>query len=74
MLWAVKGNGISAYLKVGFNVLRRFKAGKEKNDNIDCFMWIASAKTLEGANKLADKQEDEVEIREFKIQQVEKDT
>jgi len=74
MLWAVKGNGISAYLKVGFNVLRRFKAEEEKNDNVDCFMWIASAKTLEGAKKLAGKQKDEVEIREFKIQQVEKDT
>ena len=73
MLWAVRGNGISAYLKVGFNILKRFKRGDEKNDNDDCFMWIASAKTLEGAKKLAAKQEDETEIREFKIQQVEND-
>jgi|TARA_R100001530_G_scaffold58966_1_gene42785 hypothetical protein len=75
MLWSVKGNGITAYLKVGFNILRRFKMDSEvdSDDNYDCFMWIASAKTLEGAKKLAAKQEFETEIREFKIQQVEKD-
>ena len=43
MLWAVKGTGISAYLKVGFNILKRFKVGEEKNDKVDCFMWICSA-------------------------------
>ena len=60
MLWAVKGTGISAYLKVGFNILKRFKVGEEKNDNVDCFMWVASAKTLEGAKKFVSKQEDEI--------------
>ena len=72
MLWAVRGNGISAYLKVGFNVLRRFQRGDEKNDNVDCFMWICCAKNLKDAKKMAAKQEHETEIREFKIQQVEK--
>ena len=73
MLWAVKGNGISAYLKEGFNVLKRFKAGEEKNDKVDCFMWICSAKNLKDAKKLVAKQEGEAEIREFKIRQPEKD-
>ena len=73
MLWAVRGNGINHYLKDGFNVVRRFKKGEEPDDNVDSFMWFGSSKTLEGAEKIAAKQDVETEIREFKIQQVEKD-
>ena len=73
MLWAVKGKGINHYLKEGFNVLRRFQRGDEPDDKMDTFMWFGCSKTLEGAKKLQGKQEVETEIREFKIQQVEKD-
>ena len=73
MLWAVKGSGINHYLKDGFNVVRRFQSGDEPDDNVDTFMWLGCSKTLKGAQKLAAKQEVETEIREFKIQQVEKD-
>lgn len=74
MLWAVRGNGISAYMKKGFNILRRYKRGSEPDDVRDCFMWLGSAKTLKSAKEFAAKQEGEIEIREFKIQQVEKDS
>tara|TARA_R100001082_G_scaffold109008_1_gene85289 strand:- start:208 stop:432 length:225 start_codon:yes stop_codon:yes gene_type:complete len=73
MIWAVKGNGINHYLKIGFNIVRRFKRGNEPDDKMDTFMWFGYSKTLEGAKKLQQKQEVETEIREFKTQQVEKD-
>lgn len=74
MLWAVRGKGIHAYLKKGFNILRRYRRGTELDDVRDCFMWLGSAKTMQKAKQFAEKQEGEVEIREFKIQQVENDS
>jgi hypothetical protein len=74
MIWSVRGNGISAYMKQGFNILRRFRRDSEPDDVRDCFMWLGSAKTLKSAQAFAAKQEGEIEIREFKIQQVEKDS
>tara|TARA_R110000751_G_scaffold246205_1_gene346185 strand:+ start:220 stop:444 length:225 start_codon:yes stop_codon:yes gene_type:complete len=73
MLWAVRGNGITAYLKAGYNILKRYKLDSEPNNDVDCFMWIACAKTLKSAKKIQASLEGETEIREFKIQQVEKD-
>jgi len=73
VIWAVTGKGISAYLKVGYNIVRRYKRESEPNDVLDCFMWLGDSKTLKDAKKLAAKQEGATEIREFKIQQLEKD-
>tara|TARA_R110000796_G_scaffold249736_1_gene377867 strand:+ start:60 stop:284 length:225 start_codon:yes stop_codon:yes gene_type:complete len=72
MLWAVRGGGIAGYLKVGYNIVRRYKLESEPNDVVDLFMWLGYSKNLEGAKKLMAQQEGEVEIREFKLQQLEK--
>ena len=72
MLWAVRGGGIAGYLKVGYNIVRRFQLESEPNDVVDLFMWIGYSKNLKDAKKLMAKQEGEVEIREFKLQQLEK--
>jgi len=72
MLWAVRGGGITGYLKVGYNIVRRFQLESEPNDVVDLFMWIGYSKNLKGAKKLMAQQEGEVEIREFKLQQLEK--
>lgn len=72
MLWAVRGGGIAGYLKVGYNIVRRYKLESEPNDIVDLFMWLGYSKNLEDAKKLMSKQEGEVEIREFKLQQLEK--
>ena len=72
MLWAVRGGGIAGYLKVGYNIVRRYKLESEPNDVVDLFMWIGYSKNLKDAKKLMAKQEGEVEIREFKLQQLEK--
>lgn len=74
MLWAARGNGISKYMKKGFNIIRRYREEVELDDVRDCFMWLGSTKTLKSAKAFAAKQEGEIEIREFKIQQVEKDS
>tara|TARA_R110000796_G_scaffold4472_6_gene17376 strand:+ start:894 stop:1118 length:225 start_codon:yes stop_codon:yes gene_type:complete len=73
VIWAIRGTGITAYLKVGYNIVRRYKRESEPNDVLDCFMWLGYSKTLKDAKKLAAKQEGATEIREFKIQQLEKD-
>ena len=73
MIWAIRGTGITAYLKVGYNIVRRYKLEPEPNDVLDCFMWLGYSKTLKDAKKLAAKQEGATEIREYKIQQLEKD-
>ena len=73
MIWAVTGKGITAYLKVGYNIVRRYSSEAEPNDVVDCFMWLGYSKTLKDAKKLAAKQEGATEIREYKIQQLEKD-
>ena len=72
MLWAVRGGGIAGYLKVGYNIVRRYKLESEPNDVVDLFMWLGYSKNLKDAKKLMAKQEGEVEIREFKLQQLEK--
>ena len=72
MLWAVRGGGIAGYLKVGYNIVRRFQRESEPNDVVDLFMWLGYSKTLKDAKKLAAKQEGATEIREYKIQQLEK--
>lgn len=70
VLWCVKGIGITRYLKVGYNVIVRYKRDNqgESDDNLDCFMWIASAKTMKAAKQLCSKLDFETEIRKFKIQ------
>lgn len=72
MIWAVRGGGIAGYLKVGYNIVRRYKLESEPNDVVDLFMWIGYSKNLKSAKKLMAQQEGEVEIREFKLQQLEK--
>ena len=72
MIWAVRGGGIAGYLKVGYNIVRRFQLESEPNDVVDLFMWIGYSKNLKSAKKLMAQQEGEVEIREFKLQQLEK--
>jgi len=73
VLWAIRGAGITAYLKVGYNIVRRYKLESESNDVVDCFMWLGYSKNLKDAKKMAAKQEGATEIREYKIQQLEKD-
>ena len=72
MIIAIKGNVFGNYLKVGYNVVRRWQRGADPDDNVDYFMWIGASKNLETAKKLQQKQKFETEIREFKIQQLEK--
>ena len=72
MIVAIRGNVFGNYMKVGYNVVRRWQRGADPDDNVDYFMWIGASKNLETAKTLQKKQEFETEIREFKIQQLEK--
>ena len=65
MIVAIRGNVFGNYLKVGYNVVRRWQRGADPD-------WIGASKNLETAKKLQQKQKFETEIREFKIQQLEK--
>ena len=69
----IRGSSFTQYLKVGYNVVGRFQKGDKPDDSNDFFEWFGSSKTLEGAKRIAGKQQGETEIREFKIQQPEKD-
>ena len=70
---AIRGTSFSQYLKPGYNVVRRYQRGKEPDDSYDCFMWLCSAKTLKAAKTKAKKYKGQIEIREFKIQEPEKE-
>ena len=67
MLVAIRGNVFGNYLKVGYNVVRRWQRGAEPDDNLDYFMWIGASKSLKTAKQIQKKQDFETEIREFKI-------
>ena len=73
MLVYIKGSSFGQYLKVGYNVIARKQRGDEPDDKNDLFTWFGYSKNLETAKKMAAKQVVETEIREFKLQQVEKD-
>ena len=67
MIVAIRGNVFGNYLKVGYNVVRRWQRGAEPDDKVDYFMWIGASKNLETAKQIQKKQDFETEIREFKI-------
>jgi len=51
MIIAIKGNVFGNYLKVGYNVVRRWQRGADPDDKVDYFMWIGASKNLENSKK-----------------------
>jgi hypothetical protein len=66
MLWSVRGNNITQYLKPGYNIVRRFQREETPNDKLDCFMWLGSTNNLDAAKKLCKKHKD-AEIIKHKL-------
>jgi len=64
----IRGRSFNQYLKVGYNVVRRFQKGDEPDNDNDLFEWLCSARTPEAA-----KHEGETEIMVFKKQEPVKD-
>ena len=69
----IRGSSLTQYLKVGYNVVRRFQRGEEPDNNNDLFEWLCSAKTRKVAKTKARKYKGETEIMVFKNQEPVKD-
>ena len=62
----IRGRVFNQYLKVGYNVVRRFQRGDEPDNSNDLFEWLCSAKTRKSAEKKAAELEGNTEIMAFK--------
>ena len=69
----IRGRSFNQYLKVGYNVVRRFQKGDAPDNDNDLFEWLCSAKTRKAAKKKTAKHEGETEIMVFKKQEPVKD-
>jgi len=59
------------YLKKGFNVIRRYLQGDEKDDKKDCFEYVGCKKTQKAAKKLLKETENSSKDDPHKLEIVE---